>query len=488
MDKAIFRNFAINFTGQILPTFVSLITVPLYIRLLGVDRYGFVALTGVFVAYFGMLDLGMGIATENRVCRIQLGTSDAPIDGVFWSACWANLVTGIAGAVIMYFAGLLYVAHFSTAPPPLRRELVESLPWLAGSIPVANVGAVFAGAISGAQRFTVLNMNQTIGTFIEQLLPLGAICLLGAHLPVVIASIALVRLGTVMALGIAAVRILQIRQVLPPVFRTIRALFGYGGWIMLTTGIAMIGDTLDTVMLGMTLGARFVTYYTVPQKLVTRLNLVALSLTRTLFPRLVACEREHADQIVRTSMTFLTTLFTPLAIVCIFAIGPFLSLWIGHDLSIVSSPVGRILIVAIWVSGQSNVLRVLIQAQKNPATLAHLGLIELPFFGALLWFATSNFGITGASIVVVIRGLIDYGILLRLSHMGARRLVPSMLTHFAFLVASVLLADSLDSPALLGAVGLVMLAANVGLSFYRLASLRIMAQTLFGRLNLRKNP
>ena len=60
MDKGILKNVAINFFGLVLPTFVSLVTVPSYIKLLGVERYGVISLVWTLIGYFGILDLGMG--------------------------------------------------------------------------------------------------------------------------------------------------------------------------------------------------------------------------------------------------------------------------------------------------------------------------------------------------------------------------------------------------------------------------------------------
>ena len=484
MDKAIFRNFAINFTGLILPTFVSLVTVPTYIRLLGTERYGILTLVGVYIVYFGMLDLGMGIATENRISRAHLVQDDVSIDRVFWSACWSNLATGTIGAGIMYFGAAAYANNVATMPDEIRQEVIESLPWLALCIPVAILSTVFVAAISGTQRFTLLNVNQTIATFTEQLVPIVVIWRMGPRLSTVIAAIAIVRLAAAVSLCLGAMSVLNVRRCVAPEVKTIRKLFGYGSWIMLTTFLTTVVETLDTVLLGTLMGGRFVTFYSVPQNLVTRLNLLPLSLTRTLFPRLVACERANANEIASKSLTFLTAIFTPAAIVAMFAISPFLTIWLGQNISIVSSPVGRTLIVAVWIFGQSNVIRVLIQAQNNPATLARLALIEMPFFVAALWFAISEFGITGASVVVVARGLFDYGILLYLSGINSRRALEDMLLHLAFLCVSLYAANSISSLPLLAGTGLLILGGNTAFSFYRSPGLRDMAFSAFSRLGL----
>ena len=69
MEKGILKNVAINFFGLVLPTFVSLVTVPAYIRTLGVERYGVISLVWTLIGYFGILDLGMSMAAQNHIFR-----------------------------------------------------------------------------------------------------------------------------------------------------------------------------------------------------------------------------------------------------------------------------------------------------------------------------------------------------------------------------------------------------------------------------------
>ncbi|MEX3977336.1 flippase, partial [Paraburkholderia caribensis] len=83
------------------------------------------------------------------------------------------------GGLVIYFGAALYTAYFSKVSPELQHEVYMALPWLAVAIPLANVSWVFAGAINGAERFGIYNTNQTLGTFLFQLLPLAAAWMMG---------------------------------------------------------------------------------------------------------------------------------------------------------------------------------------------------------------------------------------------------------------------------------------------------------------------
>jgi O-antigen/teichoic acid export membrane protein len=487
MDKGMLRNVAINFFGLILPTFVSLVTVPSYIRLLGVERYGVVSLVWTFIGYFGVLDLGMSMAAQNHISKARAADDGEQSALVFWSAFWLNLVTGVAGGVLIYVGGFVYTAYFTHVAPLLREEVYHALPWLALAIPIANVSWVCAGAINGAERFGVYNANQTLGTFLFQLLPLGAAWLIAPTLPSVLAAAVLARAIGAVLLARAGMRVLGIDRILMPRLRVAKDLFRFGGWMLVASMAIMIGDTLDRVLLGAGLGARFVTYYTVPQNLVTRLNMLPNALVRTLFPRLSAIERDHADVLVRQALEFLNGVFTPIMIVAMLALGPFLELWVGNELASASVNVGRILIVSVWLVGQAGVTRLLIQSQIDPARAAWIGIVELPFFAGVLMLGITHFGLTGAAVVVVMRSLVDYGVLLHLSSIRARPIVLDMLGHLAFLGISAYCAHAVTNLAALAGLATGLACANVSWSMTTSPALRGIVRNLLLRLDPRRS-
>jgi hypothetical protein len=149
--------------------------------------------------------------------------------------------------------------------------------------------------------------------------------------------------------------------------------------------------------------------------------------------------------------------------------------------------VGRVLIVVMWLVGQSGLMRVLIQSQVTPATVARFGLFELPLFAAALWFGIRAFGLTGAAVAVAGRALFDYGVLLWLSAIRARPIALDMLAHLAFLLLSLWLASFLPTLSLAIAAGALVVAANVAWSITMTPALRDLARSLLLRLNPRKS-
>ncbi|GAB7522216.1 oligosaccharide flippase family protein [Paraburkholderia sp. 2C] len=483
MDKSILKNVGINFIGLILPTFVSLVTVPAYIKALGVERYGVVSLVWVLIGYFGILDLGMSMAAQNQISKARASADKEECARVFWSATWLNLGTGAIGGLLIYFGTFIYTAYFSKVPPELHHEVISALPWLALAIPIANVSWVFAGAISGAEKFGSYNTNQTIGTFLFQLLPLFAAWWIAPTLPNVLAAAVAARIIAALMLGRSALRVLEIRKILPPQFGVAKGLFSFGGWMLVTSTLQLVGDSMDRVLVGSALGARFVTYYSVPQNLVWRLGVIPSAMMRTLFPRLSALNRENADRVLRQSIEFLNGVFTPVMLVAMLVLEPFLHLWVGNEVASAGAPVGRILIIFVWLTGQSNLARIMIQAQVHPAVAARVSIIETPLFAGAIWAGVHYFGLTGAAIAVAARGFFDYFVLLRLSRVHARPIVIDMLPHLAFLVAALWIATIATTIPLAAAAVVLMTGANVAWSLTMTPALRDLARSVLGRLS-----
>ena len=484
MEKRIVKNIAINFVGSVVPVFISLATVPAYLHSMGVERYGVLNLVWALIGYFSVLELGTSIATENQIARVR-DANDGSVERIFWSACALNFVSGVIGGAIIYVAAYVYVTHGTKVDPQFQHEVIASLPWIAAAVPLANVTWVFAGAITAVERFTSFNTSQTIGTLLFQLLPLGAIWCFSPSLAVVIPAAVCARVIAGILLGVATFRALHIRRVHKPDWPTVVSLFRYGRWQLLFSGAGMIAQTLDRMLVGTLLGARAVAYYATPQNLVTRLNILPGAMLRTLFPRLSASTREDADELARSALALLNGVFTPCVIVAMFALEPFMHVWLGAHMATMSAPFGRVLIVGVWLAGQSSILGILIQAQSHPAQAARVSWVQLPFFVTALWFGIHRFGVMGAAVVVVIKALCDYAAFLYFAELHLRSIAGNMVTHIAFLGAALFLASELSTLPAMVAAAWVLVAANLAWSLYESAMLRELVRRVWGRLGLR---
>ena len=90
-----------NLIGQIIPLVVGMVTIPLLVRGLGVDRFGLLSLVWIIIGYFNLFDLGLGRALTKLVAD-RLGNNDyQSIPSLVWSALFLMLMLSGAGGLIV---------------------------------------------------------------------------------------------------------------------------------------------------------------------------------------------------------------------------------------------------------------------------------------------------------------------------------------------------------------------------------------------------
>ena len=146
------KHTAYNLLGALLPMGVSLLTIPIYIRLVGDVRYGVLAIVWAFLGYFGMFDLGLGRATAQRIAA--LGNSSAQlIASTFWTALAMNGALGVVGGLLVWPVSNYFFGHELNINEELRSELWSALPWLMFAVPLTTLSGVVAGALQGRAQF-----------------------------------------------------------------------------------------------------------------------------------------------------------------------------------------------------------------------------------------------------------------------------------------------------------------------------------------------
>ncbi|WP_288017614.1 flippase [Blastomonas sp.] len=407
---SISRNSTYNLLGAAVPIVLALATVPVYLKLVGPDRYGVLAIAWLLLGYFGLFDLGLGRATSQRIASLR-NAPPSERAATFWTALCVNVVMGAVGALLFWPVSYYLFGHFFRVDEALRPEVIAAAPLLALAVPIATTTGVLTGALQGRERFLEVNIISVLSTTLFQLLPLAVAWLYGPDLPVVLLSALGARVIALVVLWQRCQVDLVRGQPVRPDRKLVRPLLSYGGWVMLTSMVGPLLVVSDRFLIGAILGAVVVGHYAVVFQLAERLTVVPQALTNAMFPRLAALQGEDASRLTADAITAVLAIMTPVIMVGIFILDPFLSLWVGAEIAREVGFVGKILLAGYWINSLALVPYARLQATGRPDLVTKVLFVELPLYLPALYLAVTAFGLVGAAVTFSVRLAVDYVLL-----------------------------------------------------------------------------
>lgn len=452
------RHTAYNLMGTAAPILVALVSIPIYINLIGEQRYGMLSIAWILLGYFGVFDLGIGRAAAQRIA--SLDKTQATRGQAFWTALTLNSALGALGGLAIWPAAHYFFAHQFQIETDLKPEVLQALPWLVLALPLSTITGVLSGALQGVERFLQLNAINATGSILFQTLPLLAAWLwtpdLGILMPVAIGS----RLLGVIFLFFACLR--HVTSNLTPSFNTheARELLKFGGWITVSSLVSPVMVMADRFIIGAVIGAKAVTQYTVPFQLAERSTIVPSALSSSLFPRFAKDSDHDGKQIAVISVRLLLVLMTPVMVAAILLADPFLRIWISSEFSEQTALTLQILLIGFWINGVARIPHARLQATGHPNVVAICHLMELIPYLVVLFLGLNVGGVAGAAAAFTLRVFADH-ILLSAQAGTLRSTIFLTWCGLVFLGAALLLSQqSLSTPIMVSA-GLVLLALTI---------------------------
>ena len=435
---SIARNTAFNVVGAIIPLAVSLLTVPIYLKVVGIDRYGVMALFWALLGLMGFLNLGMGPSVTQRMATLSAAPQEQRAE-VFWAALALNLALGVVGGAIAYLGGSAYFRLVSDKATEFAREIEQALPFLAMIAPLTIVSSVLTGALQGRSEFLKLNVINGFGSVMMTTAPLVVAILIGPQLKWLVAAGLSAKVIELIWLAAACRLAIPLSRVHRPSWAVSRHLLRFGGWVSLSSLLGVLLETTDRFVLGSLRGLSAVSAYSIPYSLVSKLTILPLSLSRALLPHASATvDRKQGEQVEINSVRALTCVISPGSILLLALLGPFMHVWLGDLLAEKSRPVADILVLGFWANSLAHIPFVILQAMGKPQSATRLQMIYLIPYFTLLYFAVKWFGPVGAAFAWAARSFWD-PILFAMTG-TARRVFPIVAPSGALVVVSGLIA------------------------------------------------
>ena len=139
-------NSAINLVGYVIPMLVMLITIPLYLNAIGVERYGVLALVWLIIGYAMFMEIGLGKATATEIAKIKLHAFKAKSE-IFWTSIYVNLFLGAIAALLIGIIGGYLIENIFIMSDSIREEASSSLIWIVTAVPVALISSVLNSSL-----------------------------------------------------------------------------------------------------------------------------------------------------------------------------------------------------------------------------------------------------------------------------------------------------------------------------------------------------
>lgn len=404
------RHTFYNLVGSILSFAVLLVTVPLYLDLIGLDRYGILSIIWIMLGYFGFFDFGLGRAVAHKIAGLPREDRKQQKD-VLWTGLATSIPLALAGVVILYFVLQFVLGRWISMDAALHEEAHAAVIWVALSLLPLVLSAAFNGLLLGNQRFMVINVVDVTTRILLQLIPLAVALYISPDLVHLAQAVFWARILSLFTWILGCMRVVPAIMAPRFKFHLVSGLWKYGGWITLSALVGPLLSGLERFFIGNMQGAAAVTLYAVPFSLIAPIVMLAGSLSAALFPRYSSLDSDASRQLAQRAMHVILVMVTPLMVMLIFSVQPFLSIWIDVDFSNNSVGVAQILVVGFWANSLAKVFHTQLQGEGKPSIVAWIHLAELLPFLMLLFLLTSQWGVLGAALAWTIRAVVDMGLL-----------------------------------------------------------------------------
>ncbi len=155
-----------NYASQAYTTLISILLIPLYLRMMGAEAYGLIAFFSMLQSWFIVLDLGLTLTIARESAR-YFGGALTPLDYRRLYRALSLLFVAVAvagGGVLVALAPVIAKRWLNLHELPVD-EIVLALQIMGLSVAMRWMGGLYRGVATGAERFVWLSgFNSFIAT------------------------------------------------------------------------------------------------------------------------------------------------------------------------------------------------------------------------------------------------------------------------------------------------------------------------------------
>jgi len=403
------RNVIANLLGSVWTALLSVLFIPVYLRFLGAEAFGFVGVLAALQAVFGVFDLGMGATFNREMARLAASGSDGrrereavrTFELVYWSI-------GVFAAAAIAF-GASFIVHRWIHAQHLTAQTVSRSVMLMGVIVGAQFPfALYQAGLLGRQRHVLLN---ALTVSITTVRTIGAVLLIwrvAASIELFFAWQALMMIVQVVVTAAALWRDLPRTGARAGVRG---ALFGeLWGFSAALAGNAVLGLLLtqtDKMLLSGMLPLAQFGYYTLAGSIAAVLWYVINPLGTAFYPRFTAVlhsgDEAAAIDVYHRACQIMAVMLLPISATLAAFSHQLIFVWTRNAaLAQATALTAALLVAGTTLNGLSNLPVLFGVAAGFPLVITITNLIAVCVIVPAIFVATKRFGIQGAAAVWVL--------------------------------------------------------------------------------------
>jgi O-antigen/teichoic acid export membrane protein len=419
------KNIVWNLAGLGGPLVVAALTVPALIEMIGMERFGLLALAWGLIGFAGIFDLGIGRATTQTVAKLRGAQQLGQVPAVLKTAASLSFRTGAIGAMLLAIAVLAGAHTQIKYKPALNTEVTIAAYLLALAIPIQSMSAMFRGVNEAFENFREISFVRIcLGT--ANFLGPYCVSLFSSNLAILVLMLLISRIAGFLLYRLCAQTC--INREIPISFlaqdsykssNIAKKLLFFGGWITISNTVYPIMMQADRFFISANLSPAAVSEYVIPYEMVMQSLFPIGAVTTTLFPTVSLLLKSNPQLAMRTFYKWLsyTSIFMLGISIALATLLPIiLQSWLGNNIQKSTILVGQILSIGLVPYTIGTMYLLLIHAKSRSDITAKAHLVEMPVYLVVLYFSIYEFGVIGAASVWVGRVIVDTLILVLWNH------------------------------------------------------------------------
>lgn len=316
---------------------VALLYTPIMIRLLGQSEYGLYVMIGSLIAYFSVLDLGLGNAIVRYTSRNRaVGDKqiEAKLNGMFLILYLIiGILTIFIGAIIYFYIDDIFTNGLSTSELRKAKIMVIIITInFAFSFPLA----IFGSIIQAYERFVIFKLVEIVRILAVPIITLPFLYLgFGSVAMVVIVSV--VNIGSLLFNLYYCFKYIKIKFHFGKIDLTLlKEILGYSFFVFLGVIVDQIYWNTDQFILGALVGTVSVAIYAIAMQFINMYKRFSTSISGLFLPRasIMVARKSSNEEITNEMIKYGRIQYTIMAYILTGFIlfgRPFINFWAGTN-------------------------------------------------------------------------------------------------------------------------------------------------------------